>query len=92
MKALKHSDFDTRIKTNPESTLLQAPNQNEDTTSETSAPPPYDSPSRRKVYGNKKGEERIEMMDYDSSLKSRRIPSHSSSHIRSSQVQMKFDH
>ena len=44
MKALKHSDFGTGVKTKPESTLLQAPNQNEDTTSELSAPPPYDSP------------------------------------------------
>lgn len=93
MKALKHSGFNPGLKIKPETALLNAPNEYEDTTSELSAPPPYDnSPSRRKMYGNKNDEERIEMMDYDSDLKSRRIRSHSRSPPRSAEVPKKFNH
>merc|ERR1712080_29569 len=92
MKELKRSDFGPWNKIKPETALLEAPKQNEDTISELSAPPPYDSPNRRKTYGNKNGEERIEMMDYDSSLKARRIRSNSSSPSRSSHGLKQFNH
>ena len=89
MKALKRSDYGPWYKIKAEETLLQVPNQSEDSTSELSGPPPYDSPGRRKTYENKNGEEIMEMMDvmdYDnSSLKSRRIRSKSSSPMRSNQ-------